>query len=92
MLYTDLPYQRQGAGQLIMDWGVSKAEELGYQSILESTRFGYGLYERNGYNGERTWLEVPEKWFWRTPVQYWFMHRPAPGETVTIGKGLSLKN
>ncbi|TGZ79570.1 hypothetical protein EX30DRAFT_342206 [Ascodesmis nigricans] len=77
MLYVDVNYQRQGAGQLLMDWGVSKADELGYSSLIESTRSGKPLYERNGYTGERKHLAVPEKWLWRTPVQYWLMYRPA---------------
>lgn len=77
MLFVSDKYQRQGVGQLLMDWGVSKADELGYQSIIESTITGKRLYEKNGYTGKRVHIEVPEKWLWRTPIQFWIMYRPA---------------
>ena len=44
------PDQRcRGAGNLIMDWGVKKADELGVESFIEATKIGKRLYENNGF-------------------------------------------
>ena len=49
-LMSVLPSHRgRGVGNLLMAWGVQKAEELGYQSWMEATETGRGLYEKFGY-------------------------------------------
>lgn len=78
MLYIEKGWQGKGAGRCAMNWGVARAEEKGWQMVLESTRWARPLYEKYGFVArEHVYLEVPEKWLFRTPVQYFIMHRPA---------------
>ncbi|KAI0539385.1 acyl-CoA N-acyltransferase [Xylaria digitata] len=43
-------HQRQGVGRLLMQWGVSVAENFGLPIYLESTGLGYPLYEAMRFN------------------------------------------
>ena len=83
MLYVDKEFQGKGAGRCAMEWGVKRAEERGWQAVLESTRWARVLYEKFGFVAvEHKLLEVPERWAYKTPVQYFVMYRPRAGETV----------
>lgn len=48
VLFTHPSYRRKGVGQQFMDWGIAKADALGYDLFLESTAPGRPLYEANG--------------------------------------------
>ncbi|KAK8879676.1 acyl-CoA N-acyltransferase [Apiospora arundinis] len=41
--------RRQGVGQQFMNWGMKKADELGFDFYLDSTPYGRPLYEANGF-------------------------------------------
>lgn len=72
-----------------MDWGLKKAEELGYNFFLDSTPYRRPLYEANGFayieenlnypqteNPDKEWKEVEDK---VGPFTFWLMRRPAGG-------------
>ncbi|GAB7355417.1 hypothetical protein MBLNU459_g5933t1 [Dothideomycetes sp. NU459] len=42
-------HQRKGVGATAMAWGVAEAEKLGLPIYLESSKEGYGLYEKFGF-------------------------------------------
>ncbi|KAF4636753.1 hypothetical protein G7Y89_g1346 [Cudoniella acicularis] len=49
LFFTHPDYRRKGVGQQFMDWGMKKADELGYEFFFESTPYGRLLYEANGF-------------------------------------------
>lgn len=72
-----------------MDWGLAKAEELGFDFYLDSTPYGLPLYEANGFsyleenvnhpktnNPNEGWKNVEEK---VGPFTFWLMWK-AVGE------------
>lgn len=73
----DPKYQRMGIGGLLVSWGVDKADELGFDAIVESSVFGKGLYEKNGFVFEKdVTLPLPEKWSDRPKSSYAWLVRP----------------
>ncbi|TVY64368.1 hypothetical protein LSUE1_G007924 [Lachnellula suecica] len=84
-----LYYRRQGVGQQCLDWGMNKADELGYEIFLESTFYWRPLYKTNGFIHiqefvihpetavpDDKWMEIEEKvGVWRA----WLMWRPVGG-------------
>ena len=46
-------HHRRGAGKLLMQWGLDKADELGLPSYLEGSIAGVRLYESVGYVPQR---------------------------------------
>ena len=42
-------YRRRGAGRLLVEWGLQKADELGLEAFVESTLDGKPLYESCGF-------------------------------------------
>ncbi|KAI5783704.1 hypothetical protein EDC01DRAFT_217572 [Geopyxis carbonaria] len=82
MCYVDPKHQKRGAGKKIMEWGMKRAEKLELQVVIESTPFAKHLYEIHGCECvDRIYIEVPEKWLWRTPIKYYLMHKEAPPKT-----------
>ncbi|TVY40860.1 hypothetical protein LOCC1_G005186 [Lachnellula occidentalis] len=91
VLFTHPEYRRKGVGQQFMDWGMKKADQLGYDFFLESTFYGRPLYEANGFlyieecivhpeteNPEDDWKKIDEKvGLWT----FWLMWRPAGGQS-----------
>ncbi|KAK7976271.1 ribosome biogenesis protein S.t1.c1 [Apiospora arundinis] len=82
--------RRQGVGHQFMNWGMKKADELGFDFYLDSTPSGRPLYEANGFRyleenvnipvveripGEK-WKEVEEK---VSPLTFWLMWRSVNG-------------
>jgi GNAT superfamily N-acetyltransferase len=49
MLAIDPKYQRRGVGGALVKYGTRKADELGVETVVESSVFGKGLYEKNGF-------------------------------------------
>ncbi|KAF1935176.1 hypothetical protein EJ02DRAFT_460598 [Clathrospora elynae] len=49
ILATDPEHHRRGAGAMLVDWGVRKADSAQLPSFLESSPMGRPLYERMGF-------------------------------------------
>ncbi|KAK8014811.1 hypothetical protein PG990_008107 [Apiospora arundinis] len=49
IIFTHPDYRLQGVGQQFMNWGMKKADELGFDFYLDSTPYGRPLYEANGF-------------------------------------------
>lgn len=49
MLATAPEYQHQGAGSLMLDWGLEQADGRGEQVFLGSTPEAVHLYEKAGF-------------------------------------------
>lgn len=89
-IFTHPSYRRRGAAQLMLDWGVNKADELGLDIFLDSTPQGRPLYEVNGFtyveeNVTELTIESPdEKWNEMDrkigPFTFWLMWRPKGGK------------
>lgn len=47
-------YQRQGAGSLLVQWGLGKATELGLPAYLEASPSGALLYPKLGFRRVET--------------------------------------
>ena len=43
-------HRGRGAGDLLVSWGLRKADELGIDSYVESTPMGKPLYEKHGFS------------------------------------------
>lgn len=55
-LVTHPDHERKGCESLLLDWGLTKADELGLRVYLDATNVGKGLYEKKGFRVVR---EVP---------------------------------
>lgn len=86
IIFTVPKYRRRGVGQQFMNWGMAKADELGYDLFLDSTPYGRPLYEANGLilveenfnlpytdNPDDAWKQVRERVGGFT---FWLMWRP----------------
>lgn len=79
-LFESRDYRRQGAADLMMDWGIKKANEMGVEMWLDATIYGIQLYKNYGFvknhepNAE--WKRLEEE---LTPMTMWPMWRPATG-------------
>lgn len=49
MLAIDPAHQRKKVGDTLVKWGLKQADELGLDAVVESSVFGKGLYEKNGF-------------------------------------------
>lgn len=49
ILTVDPVHQRRGVGHVLVEWGTRKADELGFDAVVESSVFGRGLYEKHGF-------------------------------------------
>lgn len=73
----DPKYQRMGIGGLLVSWGIDKADELGFEAIVESSVYGKGLYEKNGFEFKKdVTLPLPDKWAGRSKSRYAWLVRP----------------
>ncbi|PQE19538.1 hypothetical protein CJF32_00007479 [Rutstroemia sp. NJR-2017a WRK4] len=78
LLTVDPKYQRRGAGRLLVKWGTSLADELGFTAVVEATDCGRPLYESEGFQPVERWeMRLPEKWKSRDKQQFSWMVRPA---------------
>lgn len=49
MLVTAPDEQRRGAGNMLLKWGLERADRAGLPSYLESSEAGRRLYEKHGF-------------------------------------------
>lgn len=83
MLATHPKFQGKGAGSMLLQWGLQKADEKGVEAYLESSPEGLSLYRRFGFREVDhldTWIEnewVNGEWYREV-----FMLRAAKGEEV----------
>ncbi|KAF7594657.1 hypothetical protein BBP40_008748 [Aspergillus hancockii] len=49
LLATDSRYERRGAASLLTQWGCDVADKLGVQCYVESSKKGYPVYKRKGF-------------------------------------------
>lgn len=47
--FVEPSYRRCGAGNLLVQWGTRKADEMGLESFVESTEDGKPLYEKHAF-------------------------------------------
>ncbi|KAF9766622.1 hypothetical protein IL306_000945 [Fusarium sp. DS 682] len=53
-LATDPGYQRQGAGSLLLQWGMKESAQAGVPIYVESTLEAADLYKKNGFKEKRS--------------------------------------
>ncbi|OAL50381.1 hypothetical protein IQ07DRAFT_587051 [Pyrenochaeta sp. DS3sAY3a] len=58
---THPEHQRRGAGKMLLEWGLRKADAEGRRTYLDATEVARPLYERNGFRVVRAteWDRVP---------------------------------
>lgn len=79
LIVTRGMYQGQGAGRMLVGWGVEKANEEGLECYLDATPEGKQLYERLGFKGERSLC------FFNETYRHFFMIRGAARKTCEDG-------
>ena len=52
-LATQPEHQGRGAGTLLLDWGLGRADERGLVTYLDATGGARGMYERRGFEVRR---------------------------------------
>lgn len=79
LLTVDPKLQRRGAGRLLVKWGTSLADELGFTAVVEATDYGRGLYQSEGFEDRGRWeTRLPKKWEnSRGKQKFIWMVRPA---------------
>jgi len=71
-------YQRMGIGSKLMDWGLGKADELGFDAWVEASIPGRPLYEKRGFIFQRdVTIVVPSKFSDRGKKTFASLTRPA---------------
>lgn len=91
IIFTHPDYRRQGIADLIMKWGINKAEAMGVEMWLDATRYGVPVYEKHGFsivhennfapkndNPSLEWKEMAER---LEPMVMWQMWRPIGGRS-----------
>nr|OQO22469.1 hypothetical protein B0A51_10101 [Rachicladosporium sp. CCFEE 5018] len=77
ILAIDPAFQRQGVGHELLAWGLEKADGLDFEVIVESSVFGKGLYEKNGFVFQKqVELPLPPQWADRSKSAYAWLIRP----------------
>jgi len=87
-------FRRRGAGKLLMDWGVQKANEMDLEAYIDATDVGKHLYETYGFiagqkvdfdpskpNPSARWKELEKILL---PFTFYPMWRPAGGRREEI--------
>ncbi|KAI9756787.1 MAG: hypothetical protein M4579_003704 [Chaenotheca gracillima] len=82
ILFTDPKHHRRGAGTKLVQWGTSRADEMGVEAFVESTPYGKHLYEQNGFVANEHAYFRPERWSSRPVIHVEYMHRPAKNGIV----------
>ena len=90
IIFTHPSSRRQGAADLILNWGIQKAAELGVEMWLDATVYGVPLYKKHGFivvnenvirphtaNPDEEWKRVEAELM---PITMWQMWRPVGGK------------
>ncbi|KAJ3472936.1 hypothetical protein NLG97_g10620 [Lecanicillium saksenae] len=83
--YCHPDYQRQGVGNLLVEWGVKKADELRPAAFVEASPTGTRLYERHGFHVLEQVSIKDERWPLRPEISYKLMARAVSGPNVVNG-------
>jgi GNAT superfamily N-acetyltransferase len=61
MLATHPEHQGRGAGKILLDWGIQKADDEGLMTYLNATDVGRRMYEKRGFEVKKVieWDRVP---------------------------------
>ena len=90
-------YRGQGLGDMLMQWGMSKADELNMECILEASEYGLPLYARSGFQSIFSFVFNPSRRMDPSPIwkklaaEYYpystieIMWRPAGGKILPGG-------
>jgi len=77
ILTVDPAFQRRGVGAALVAWGTKIADELGVDTVVESSVFGKGLYLKNGFQFVKdVTVSPPEKWAGRPEGSFAWLVRP----------------
>ncbi|KAJ4380522.1 hypothetical protein N0V86_003879 [Didymella sp. IMI 355093] len=80
-LATHPDYQGRGAGKLLLDWGVKKADVEGLVTYLDATQIAKPIYEKRGFEVRREIDWDRKAWGGEgVDVHYCMVRRPATGE------------
>ena len=92
IIFTHPDYRRQGIADIIMKWGVEKADAMGVEMWLDATVYGVALYQKHGFvvvhqNSVAPRTETPSKEWGEIakrlePMTMWQMWRPIGGDYV----------
>jgi ribosomal protein S18 acetylase RimI-like enzyme len=82
MLATHPDHQGRGAGKVLLDWGLKKADDEGLVTYLSATGVGRRMYEKRGFEVVKTieWDRVP--WGGEGKDCHWCMVRQPQKEKV----------
>jgi GNAT superfamily N-acetyltransferase len=83
-LATHPDHQGRGAGKLLLDWGLEKADAEGLVTYLNATSVGKRMYEKRGFVVVRTieWDRVP--WGGKGKDCHWCMVRQPQNSTDSL--------
>lgn len=76
ILAIDPAHQRKKAGDALVKWGLQKADELGLEAVVESSVFGRGLYEKNGFVWKEDVKVIVPGWEDRPVGGFAWMEKP----------------
>lgn len=65
IIFTHPEHQRKGIGRAMMDWGLAKADQLGLESWLDASAFGFPLYQSVGflaYGSNNVEVQMPDEY------------------------------
>lgn len=90
IIYTHPDYRRQGIADIILKWGIEKAESMGVEMWLDATVYGVPVYQKHGFvivhenkvapkteNPSEEWKEIAGR---LEPMTMWQMWRPIGGK------------
>jgi len=80
IISTRREYQGKGAGSLLLDWGVQKADDDAVECYLDSTPEGKGLYLKFGFE------EIETRRYFDDTYSHCYMLRKAKGPGNSTGK------
>jgi predicted N-acetyltransferase YhbS len=46
---VDPAHQRKKVGDALVRWGIERADEKNFETVVESSKFGKGLYMKHGF-------------------------------------------
>jgi GNAT superfamily N-acetyltransferase len=85
-LATHPGHQRRGAGRLLLDWGLKKADEEGLVTYLDATRVAKPIYEKGGFEVRKAVEWDRTKWGGEgKDVHFCMVRQPRTGSGKVTG-------